>query len=111
MSFFFVATGYSIPVSFDGLQYGVAFRLVTAAKIRCYLDNVIVFESSQLIPFPNSAFRGFKIDAPFNNIVIGNGELNGSAGIDDLYVANPIPGPAALPLLLSLFAVSRRRRR
>jgi hypothetical protein len=107
----FAATGYSIPVSFDGLQYGIALRLALDAKVRCYLDDTLVFESSPLYVIGGSKFRAFKIDVPFNNIVIGNAEFNGSPGIDDLYVANPIPAPAALLVVPALLGVGVRRRR
>ncbi len=105
----------AIPIDYDTPQYGFAVDGITALKVRCYLGDSLVFESSNLYPNrPTDPFRGFLLDTPFDRVVVG--PYNFTQGVDlffdNLYVDNVVPTPGAGLLVgLAMAGLTARRRR
>ena len=101
---------FAMTVDFDSDQTGAAFDLGWIFKASLYKNGTLVGEVPQLNTF-GPVFRGITSDQPFDRLVLQAlpGGVPGS--LNNMYIGNPIPGPAGAGVLVLALLHGRRRSR
>jgi hypothetical protein len=100
---------FAMTVDFDSDQTGAAFDLVWLFRASLYNNGTLVGEVPQLNT-GGPVFRGITSDQPFDRLVLQAlpGGVPGS--LNNMYIGNPIPGPAGAGVLVLALLRGRRRR-
>lgn len=101
---------FSISATFETAQNGIAFDFMSLFKVSLFSSGVLVYQSPQLNTF-GPVFRGLSTDFSFDKAVIESIPETVPGAIDNLYLANPVPGPGSAVIMMMALCVRQRRRR
>jgi hypothetical protein len=103
-----LSPNFAMTLDFDGPQYGIAADLGSWFSVKLYWQGNLTYQSPQLNQI--QSFRGVTSTQPFDRAVFASIPSNATGSLDNIYVSNPVPGPAALTVL-TVGALACRRRR
>jgi hypothetical protein len=86
-------------------QIGIGFDLIQSFFVDLYFQGTLIYSSPEL----NALVHGISGTQTFDRAVL-RAATGDSSAVDNIYVANPIPGPASAALLAAI-GLGRRRRR
>jgi hypothetical protein len=100
---------FATTIDFDADQVGIAFDLMTLFKVSLFKNGTLVGEVPQLNTF-GPVFRGVTSDQAFDRVILQALPGTAPGHFDNMYVANPVPGPGGAAIAMLAFARMRRRR-
>lgn len=100
---------FAMKLSYDSPQYGIGLDLINPFKVSLFSNGQLIYQSPQLNTF-GPVFRGISTDVAFDTAVVQSIPSTTNGTLDNIYVSNPIPEPAAV-WTFAMFAGGRRRRR
>jgi hypothetical protein len=98
-------SGYAMTLTYATPQVGIGFDLIQSFIVDLYFQGTLIYSSPEL----NALVHGISGTQTFDKAVLRSVTGDTSA-VDNIYVANPIPGPASAALLAAI-GLGRRRRR
>ena len=96
---------HKMTLTYATPQVGIGFDLIQSFFVDLYFQGTLIYSSPEL----NALVHGISGTQTFDKAVLRS-VTGDTSKVDNIYVANPIPGPASAALLAAI-GLGRRRRR